>query len=218
MNTINIFLSPRRYFTNLKEKREWLLPLFIVLISALLVSFVSRKFLTFEEIAERMRERGLGEEQIDRVKSFYHSPMSLIVSSFSVIFTTVIFILLFSLILNLSLPLFGQEGNFGLTFSLVANSFLISALGNIIRIILMFLKRSPSVVTNLSLLLPATLKKTLLFSFFSHLDIFLIWQIALLGFGLNLTYELKGKQGYYLVFGFYLLWVIFATLFFRARG
>ncbi len=173
MNILNIFSSPRIYFSQLKEKPVWLLPLIIVLACALFSTFIASRYIRFGEIAERMRERGMPEEQIERVKTFYESPKAIIISLISVLFTTTIFLFVLSLLLNLALPLFGSEGVFLKTFSLVVNTGLVSALGNIIRAILILFKKSPFVSTNLSLILPQSLRKTFLFSLFSQLDIFL---------------------------------------------
>ncbi len=215
MNLVNIFFSPQKYFLVLKEKPIWLPPLIIVLVCALIQTFVATRYFQFEEIAERMRERGAPEEQIERVKRFYESPKAIILSLTSVVFTTLLFTFLFSLILNLALPLLGTEGVFLKTFSLVIGASLVSALGSLLRALLIFIKKSPFVATNLSLLLPGA-KKGFLFSLLAQLDIFTIWKIILLGLGLTIIYDLKGKKGYYLSFGLWLLWVLVAAFLFRS--
>lgn len=217
MNILDLFFSPTRYFLKLREKPIWLLPLILILISALLQSFVATRYVKFDEIITKMRERGMTEEQIERVKNFYQSPKALVLTSFSVIFTTFIALFLLSLLLNFALPLLGKEGIFLKTFSVVVNAGLVSALGNLLRSLLILIKKSPFVATNLSLILPQNLKKTFLFSLFSQLDIFLIYQFALIGLGLTLIYELKGKKGYYLPFSLYSLWVILIA-FLSLRG
>lgn len=210
---LDIFLSPRNYFLKLKEKPTFVIPLIIILIFTLLQTYVVNRYTDVSEIVKIMEERGAPPEQIERAKEFLKSPARLIISLISALIVTIIILLIISLIFNFSLPLLGTESNFNKTFSIVCGSGLIAGFGSLIRSLIIILRQSPFVITNLAVFLPQ--EKGLLYNFLSRFDFFTIWQIILIAFGLKIVFEMKGNKSYYLVIGIWLLWNFISTFLFR---
>ncbi len=209
----DIFFNPRNYFLKLKEKPFFIIPLIIILLFTLLQSYVATRYTKVSEIIKRMEERGASKEQIERVEEFMRRPARIIIGLVTTLIFTLLFLLIISLIFNFSLPLIGREGNFMKTFAIVCGAGLVSALGSLIRSVIILLRQSPFVTTSLALFLPQ--EKGFLFPFLSRFDFFAIWQIILIAFGLKIVFDLKGKKSYYLVIGIWLLWIIISTFLFQ---
>ncbi|MCS7250524.1 MAG: YIP1 family protein [candidate division WOR-3 bacterium] len=212
----DIFLNPRNYFLKLKEKPIFIIPLIIILVFTLIQSYTAIRYTNISEVIKRMEERGAPREQIERAEEFMRRPARIIIGLVSALIFTLLFLLIISLIFNFSLPLLGSEGNFSKTFAIVCGSSLVTALGSLIRSIIIIIRQSPFVNTSLALFLPT--EKGLLFSFLSRFDFFTIWQIILIAFGLKIVFDIKGNKSYYFVIGLWLLWVIISTFLFRSPG
>jgi len=190
----------------------------ILLLCALIQTFTATRYVSIDEITERMEKGGASEEQMEKAKRFFSSPLYFVITFALLIVSTLIFLLLVSVIINFALPLFGADGTFLMTFALIVNTGLISGLGNIIRTFLILIKKRPFVLTSPALILPPAWQETFLFRFLSQFDFFTIWRLFLIGLGLTVVYDLRGKKGFYLIFGLYLIWIIFATTLFHRAG
>jgi len=221
----DIYLSPSRAFGRLKEKPTWLVPLIIVLVFNMLIAFLSGQYVDWDrqrELAvDRMRERNMSEEQIQKategMEKFYSSPaMRYGAPTVSALVISIIGVLFLAVIYNVSLPLLGGTSDFKRTWAIVCNASLIAVPSAIVRGVLVLLKRSAEVTTSLLLAAPG-LKHGFLAVVLGRIDIFAIWQLILCAIGLNVIFGLKGSRSYLLVFSVWaVLTVIFALLGARA--
>jgi hypothetical protein len=113
---LDIFLAPGRAFSRLKEKPTWLIPLVIVLVFNMLFVFVTSHYIDWDKqrqaALERMRERNVPQEQIDKategMDKFYSSPaMRYGMPVVSGLVVSLIALLFLAVVYNVSLPLFG---------------------------------------------------------------------------------------------------------------
>jgi hypothetical protein len=214
----DIFLSPSRAFSRLKEKPTWLIPLIIALVFNMLIAFLSAQYVDWDKqrqvAIDRMRERNMPEEQIEKategMEKFYSSPaMRYGAPVASALVIGIIGVLFLAVIYNVSLPMLGGASDFKRTWAIVCNASLVAVPSAIVRGALVLMKKSAEVSTSLSIFAP-NLKSSFLSVVLARVDIFAIWELILCAIGLNVVFGLKGAKSYLLVFG---VWVILTTIF-----
>lgn len=216
----DIYFSPSRAFGRLKEKPTWLVPLIIVLLFNMLFVLVSSQYVDWDKqrqtTIDRMRERNMSEEQIEKttdgMEKFYSSPaMRYGIPAVSALFVSVIAILFLAVVYNVSLPLFGGASDFKRTWAIVCNASLVAVPATIVRGLLILLKRSAEVTTSLLAAAPA-LKQPFLKGLLAQLDIFDFWKFMLIAIGLKVVFGLKGSKSYTLVFAVWLVIMLILAL------
>lgn len=204
---IDIFIAPTKVFTSLKEKPKWVIPFIIVLVviaitATLTISMTKESILVKQE--EKMRERGMTEEQIEQAKKFTTGPVMMISGAVGAVVFTTITLLIFTLVVNLFIPLFSGKGAFKNVFSVVCFSALIKVPSAILKFILIAITRSLYVTTSLALFVPNLIKESFGYKLLSGFDLFMIWEMILVSLGISITNEIKKQYAYILVF---IIWV-----------
>ncbi|HEC78894.1 MAG TPA: hypothetical protein ENI34_07100 [candidate division WOR-3 bacterium] len=207
---IDIFHAPIKVFTSLKEKPEWVTPFVIILIiTALGAAFVISTTRGNEELKiqqeEAMRERGLSDEQIEQAMQFTEGPLPIILGAISAPIFTAIVLVLFAVVLNLFIPLFGGKSGFKFIFPVVCFSSLVEVPQMILKSIIVAVSKSPFVTTSLALFVPTLSKSSFTYQLLNGFDFFILWEMILVAVGINITNEIKKKNAYILVF---IIWVV----------
>jgi len=213
MNLLDIYFSPAKFFSNLKEKPKWLIPLIIIVVVSIILTIVVLTSFGPEQRLAQLRERNIPPEQIERAEKMMQGPIPLISGIIAAVIFTPAMLLVIALIFNFILPLLGTTGIFLTTFSCIVGAALVRIPAMFVKIILILIKGTPIVHTSFALFVPMIAKNTFLFRFLSKLDFFTIWEVILIGLGLQTIYAIKGKKNYYLVFGIWLLYIIVTSLF-----
>jgi len=203
---IDIYLAPRNVFNKLKEKPKWITPFIIVLIifmiaSAITVSMTKDTLMAKQE--ETLRTRGLPDTQIAQAMKFFQGPLPIIFGAIGAALAYVIIMIVFALILNLFIPVFGGNALYKNVFSVVCFSSMIMIPASILKIILIAITKSPYVATSLALFVPNLVKTSFSYQLLNSFDFFVIWEMILVAIGISITNEIKQKNAYILVF---LIW------------
>ena len=215
MNILDIYFSPTKYFTQLKEKPKWLVPLIIIIVVSILLTVVVLSTFNTEQRLAQLRERNLAPEQMERAQRFMTGPLPVISGIVAAVIFIPLMLIIISLIFNFLIPLIGSTGTFLMTFSCFVGAALVRIPAMVIKIILILIKKTPFVHTGFVLFFPMLSKDTFFFRFLSKLDFFTIWELALIGLGLQTIYTIKDKKSYYLIFGIWLLYIIITSIFAR---
>jgi hypothetical protein len=217
---LDIYVAPGRAFARLKEKPSWLIPIIIALLFNMLFVLVSSNYVDWEKqrqtAIERMRERNMSEEQIQKstegMEKFYSNPaLRFGVPMVSALFVTVIAALFLAVIYNVSLPLFGGTGDFKRVWAIVCNASLVAVPATVVRGLLVLLKKSAEVSTGLLAAAPG-IKQPFLKGLLAQLDIFDFWKFLLIAIGLKVVFGLKGSKSYTLVFAVWLVVMLLLAL------
>ncbi|HTW92900.1 MAG TPA: Yip1 family protein [bacterium] len=217
---LDIYLSPSRAFARLKEKPTWLIPLVIVLVFNMLFVVVSSHYVDWgkqrQAAVERMRDRNVPQEQIDKatagMEKFYSSPaMRYGVPAISALFVGIIAFLFLAVVYNVGLPLFGAASDFKRAWAIVCNAGLVMVPAVIVRSGLVLLKHSSEVTTSLLMAAP-NLKQPFLKALLSQLDIFDFWRFVLVAIGLQVVFGVKSSKSYTLVFAVWLVVMLVLSL------
>lgn len=207
MSILNIYSAPSRVFNALKEKPQWITPFIIILVvvavtAAVTVSLTREAIIARQE--EVFEERGLSEEQIEQAKQFTTGPAIVISSVVSAAIFTAILLLVFALITNLFIPLFGGESGFKKVFSVICFSALVAVPAAILKLIMIAITKSPFVTTSLALLVPNLAKTSFVYQLLAGFDFFLLWEMILVAMGITITNNVVKKNAYILVF---IIWI-----------
>jgi hypothetical protein len=205
---VDVFFAPVRLFTGLKEKPKWIMPFIIVLVIiaiAASASIILTKDTIIAKQEEALRERGADEEQIARTKEFMQGPLPAVFGGISGGIVLGIILLLFTVVLNLFIPVFGGTSGFKSVLSVVSFSALIKVPSAILKIVLMAITKSPFVTTSLALVTPNLERTSFVYQLLAGFDFFIIWEMILVAVGINIISSVKKQNAYILVF---LVWFI----------
>ena len=208
MSILNIYFAPSKVFNALREKPQWITPFIIILVvvaitAAVTVSLTRETIIAGQE--EVFEERGLTEEQIEQARQFTSGPAILISSVLSAVIFTAILLLVFALVTNLFIPLFGGESGFKKVFSVICFSALVTVPAAILKLIMIAITKSPFVTTSLALVVPNLAKTSFLYQLLAGFDFFVLWEMILVAMGISITNSVVKKNAYILVF---MIWII----------
>ena len=208
MGILDIYFAPSKVFTASKEKPRWILPLVIVLVvvalTAVLTVNLAREEITMRQ-EEVMRERGLSEEQMEQARQFTQGPVAAISGGLSAAIFTVILLLVFTVVTNLFVPLFGGESGFKKIFSVICFSSLVVVPSAILKLIMIGITKSPYVTTSLAMFATALGRDSFAYQLLAGFDVFIIWEMILVSIGINITNGISKKNAYTLVF---IIWLV----------
>jgi hypothetical protein len=204
-NIINVFTAPTKVFTGLKENPKWVMPFIVViLIVAIFTGVFSGIVRSGEEAMaqqeEMLKERGYTDEQIEQVRQMSTGPLAAVFAGIGGAIFTGIMLLLFALILNLFIPLFGGTSGYKQVMAVICFSFFVTVPGMILKVILALITKSPFVTTSLALFAPGIDKMSFLFRFLNGFDFFVIWEMILVALGISITNDVKKSSAYVFVF------------------
>jgi hypothetical protein len=204
----DVFSAPTRLFTNLKEKPKWAMPFIIVLIVIALAAsatVVLTKDALITRQEEVLKERGLDDEQIEQTKKFMQGPLPVVFGGIGGAIFVGVLLLLFTVILNLFVPVFGGTSGFKSVLTVVSFSAMIKVPSAILKIILMAITKSPFVTTSLALIASNLEKTSFVYQLLAGFDFFIIWEMILVAIGINIINGVRKQNAYVLVF---LIWLV----------
>ena len=205
---IGIFSTPTKLFTDLKEKPKWTTAFIIVLVIIALAASTTVMLTKDTMIArqeELLRERGVDDEQIEQTKKFMQGPLPIVFGGISGGIFMGIILLLFTVVLNLFIPVFGGTSGFKSVLTVVSFSALIKIPSAILKTILIAITKSPFVTTSLALIAPNLERASFIYQLLSGFDFFIIWEMILVAIGISVMNDVKKQNAYILVF---LIWIV----------
>jgi hypothetical protein len=208
MGMLDIYFAPSKVFNALEERPRWILPLVIVLVvmaltTVLTMTFAREAIMTVQQ--EALERRGLTEEQMEQAMRFTQGPAAAISGAVSAVIFTGVLLLIFAVVVNLFVPLFGGESGFKRVFSVICYSALVMVPAAILKLLMIATTKSPYVTTSLALLAPGLARTSFGYQLLAGFDFFMIWEMVLVAMGISITNRISRKNAYILVF---VIWVI----------
>ncbi|MCK4234250.1 YIP1 family protein [candidate division WOR-3 bacterium] len=206
---IDLYFSPVETFKKLNEKPDWVIPVVLTLIVALIFTMIalpkviipeqSKRIMEMEQLTEEQREAasaGLG-----GIKPYITTPIAVTISFFFIVFVkSWLFFMIFML--------FGSRTIFKKVLAIVSYSFLIGIPESIVKSSMMLIKKSTQVYTSIALLVPNLDFKSPFFKVLNRIDIFTIWNLILISLGFTIIYGMGKKKAFSIVFGLWVLWLL----------
>jgi hypothetical protein len=204
-----ILTSPTAVGRNVIEDPHWVLPLVVVLAISFIATVTTYEYqvqFQREHMAEIIRERN-PDADIDSI--FESTTRGRMLAGVAAAVLGGVMILVSSAVLKGVASVAGGQVAFRKMFSFAAYSTVISALGSLVKIPLVFLKGSVDVRTSLAAFAPSLELRSTLAVFLSSFDIFTIWQVVALCFGYSVLSGLGLKKSSVIVVG---LWVVLIVI------
>ena len=222
---VGVFTSPGEVFedvrVNPKRTTSWLLPLILLIIIALVSQVVmfndvriqqQMRDLTSKQFDQAVAQGKMTSEQRDRVEE-YTSPTSGIATAIRMISTLILLPIMFFIVVLVwflgGKIFFKSPVTYQKTMEVVGLTYCIVILESIVTLILVLaigsLNATPSAAIVLSSFDPTDKIQILL----SHLNVFTIWYLLVLGVGLSKVFERTTGAVLGMVFG---LWVLYVGL------
>jgi hypothetical protein len=217
---VGVFFSPKATFEDIVRKPSWVLPVVLLTLFSIGVTFVInqrvdwRQFMS-QQIEKSPRSANLSPEQKERQIEGG--------AKFTPIVTWVIGVcgpILFALVVALAMwgaynLLAGANTNFGTSFAITSHAALTGLVSSLLFILVLYLKPPGTVdmenpvATNLAVLLPDDSAKWLL-ALLKSIDIFTFWTLILLAIGFATTNpkKLKGSKAFMIAFSVWAVYVV----------
>jgi Yip1 domain len=215
-----VFFSPKATFEDIARKPSWILPVVLLTLFSIGVSFAInqrinwREFMT-QQIEKSPRSANMSAEQKEqRIEGG---------AKFSPIITWVIGVcgpIVFTLVVALVMwgaynLLRGANTNFATSFAITSHAALTGLVSSLLFILVLYLKPSGTVdmenpvATNLAVLLPDDSAKWLV-ALLKSFDIFTFWTLILLAIGFATTNpkKLKGSKTFTIAFSLWAVYVV----------
>ena len=217
---VGVFFSPKATFEDIVRKPSWVLPVVLLTLFSIGVSFVInqridwRQFMS-QQIEKSPRSANLSAEQKERQIEGG--------AKFTPIVTWVIGVcgpILFALVVALAMwgaynLLGGANTNFGTSFAITSHAALTGLVSSLLFILVLYLKPPGTVdmenpvATNLAVLLPDDAAKWLI-ALLKSIDVFTFWTLILLAIGFATTNpkKLKGSKAFMIAFSVWAVYVV----------
>jgi hypothetical protein len=209
-----VFFSPQPTLKRISEKPVWADALIFLLALIGLFSFLTAPYLQKDNLQImkgniKMQER-LGEENFNRMIERLEnpSPSMVIIQTFVIIPISFLVGLLFSSLIILVMGRFtSTEGKYIQVFSVLLHvNFIDKILGNALRLILIFMRKSAmQTTTSLALFFPRLEVTSSSYLILTQIDFFQLWLFGILGFGLSYIFKIELKKALVISYVFWLL-------------
>ena len=218
---IGVFFSPKATFEDIARKPSWVLPVILLTVLSIGVSFSINQRVNWREFMAQQIEKSpqsanmSAEQKEQRIEGG---------AKFSPIVTWVIGVcgpILFTLIVALVMwgaynLLGGANTDFGTSFAITTHAALTGLVSSLLFILVLYLKPAGTVdmenpvATNLAALLPEDSAKWLVV-LLKSIDIFTFWTLILLAIGFATTNpkKLKGSKAFTIAFS---VWAVYVVL------
>ena len=224
-----VFFSPRQTFRKLVEKPWWtaLIPMAVLAVVAcaamwLFFSRVDREQFVRDQIRQSPFASQMSEDQVDKaVEDAAKRPLW--IQPVMVLFGSIIFYFILAAVFWLVFLAMGHKITFGRSVIATAWAFVPTLLGSLVFIALLFVKNPNDMdiqnplITNVAAFFDRETLAKPLYAILKALDLFNIWVIALLGFGLAAAGRSKVSSAVTIVAVLYVLVVLvkvgFAAIF-----
>jgi hypothetical protein len=215
-----VLFSPQKTFEDIVRKPGWFLPMALLTILSIAVSFAFVQRVNWREYISQQIEKSPQASQLSpeqkqqRVEAGvkFTTPFTYTLGVCGPIFITLIFTLVFWGAYSL---LGGASTNFSTAFSITAHAFMTGLISSPLLLLILFLK-DPSAIdvenpaaTNLAAFLPDDAAKWLV-ALLKSFDVFTFWTLILIAIGFAATNpkKLKGSKPYVIAFGVWAAYVV----------
>jgi hypothetical protein len=205
-----VFFSPQATLEAVAQKPVWWDVLIVTLISTIIFSVVIMPYATQDALANYQAQGGTAPADLSQMPKWF-----LIIGGVAGLFSILFFIFLSCGIIYLIGRFFSQEGDFSNILAVYLHAGLVdSLLGNMIRLVLVLMKKTFRVSTSLALLLPSDIPvRSFPYVLLSQFDFFRLWAVLIMAFGLSAVFKVDRKKALLVsLLAWFILTLIFAGL------
>jgi hypothetical protein len=215
-----VFFSPKATFADIVRKPSWVVPVVLLTVLSLCVSFAINQRINWREFMNQQIEKSPGaanmsaEQKEQRIEggAKFSPPFTYAIGLLGPILATMVVALVMWGGYNL---LGGANTNFGTSLGVTSHAFLTGLVSSPLFILILYLRPYGTVdldnpvAANLAAILPEDSAKWLL-ALGKSIDLFSFWTLTLLAIGFAATNprKLKGSKSFSIAFGIWVAFVI----------
>jgi hypothetical protein len=215
-----VFFSPKATFEDIVKKPGWVLPVVLLTLLSIGVSFAINQRINWREFISQQMEKNpqaanmSAEQKEQRIQggAKFSAPFTYAIGLVGPIIGILVVALVMWGAYNL---LGGANANFGTSFAITAHAFMTGLLSSVLFILVLYLKPYGTVdlenpvATNLAAILPDDATKWLV-ALLKSFDIFTFWTLILLaiGFAAANPKKLKGTKAFTIAFSVWAVYVV----------
>src|ERR1700736_4041244 len=217
---VGVFFSPKATFEDIVRKPSWVLPVVLLTLFSIAVSFAINQRINWREFMSQQIEKSpqsanmSAEQKEQRIEggAKFSPPFTYAIG----LLGPIIGILVVALVMWGAYSLLGgANANFGTSFSITAHAFMTGLLSSILFILVLYLKPYGTVdlenpvATNLAAILSDDAAKWLV-ALLKSLDVFTFWTLILLAIGFAATNpkKLRGSKAFTIAFSVWAAYVL----------
>ena len=217
---IGVFFSPKATFEDIVRKPSWVVPVVLLTVLSLCVSFAINQRINWREFMSQQIEKSSGaanmsaEQKEQRIEggAKFSPPFTYAIGLLGPILATMVVALVMWGGYNL---LGGANTNFGTALGVTSHAFLTGLVSSPLFILILYLRPYGTVdldnpvAANLAAILPEDSAKWLV-ALGKSIDLFSFWTLVLLAIGFTATNprKLKGSKSFSIAFGIWAAFVI----------
>ena len=202
---IGIFISPAETMRDIAARPSWLLPLLLVAVVGAAGTYFLKDVIVQQEI-EKMEKKNTPDDQIQKAMPIMNM-MGIIAPAMVLISTPIFYLILAGIGLFVGNVILGGEAKFSTLFSVTCWSGIITVLSSLVNIPVMANRETMESATGLGSFFAAVENKTFFHHLLGQVDLFTLWWVAVVGFGVAAAYKFSTKKAMTTVF---VVWAIFA--------
>ncbi|MCG3118168.1 MAG: hypothetical protein ALAOOOJD_00331 [bacterium] len=204
---IGVFVSPEPTMQDIAARPTWVLPLIILLLSGALSGYFLKDAIIQMQL-EGMEKRNMTAEQIEQARPMMENMIKYTAPLAPLLTTPLIYALIAAVLLFVGNVILGGEARFATLFSVTCWAGMISLLGSIINVPIMMNRQVMESATSLGSLFPSEEKQSFFHNLLGQIDLFTLWWVVVLGFGLAAAAKFSTRKAMPAVF---IAWAIFAV-------
>ena len=189
-----VFYEPTAFFTKLKDNPKLLVPYLAVAVLLLISGFITLNLM----VESGLQDRGVQMSDVPPLGILIGKVSTLAVLAAAAAIGPLLVALLALFWGNF---IFGGKARFRQVFSLALYGGIITAFGRLLVAPLMLYKHTTAVSLSLAALLPTPQSANnpgVLYTLLSQFDVFIIWELIVVGIGLSVIYGISRNKGYLL--------------------
>jgi hypothetical protein len=210
--TIGVFTAPQQTFNDIARQPNWIFPLILVLVAAMIFTQILIPALLADQEAspqyqEMLQRDDVSAEDLESIIEVQQKATKNFAAVGAGVFTLIAALLASAILLFVGNIIMGGNGKFLQMFSVYCWGGLIGILGYLIRLPISISNVTMKVYLGPAILLSSESQETALFKIAAALDIFVIWRIALIAIGFAAIYKINMNKSVSIVGSLYVLMV-----------
>jgi hypothetical protein len=217
---VGVFFSPKPAFEDIVRKPSWVLPVVLLTLFSIGVSFAINQRINWREFMSQQIEKSpqaasmSAEQKEQRIEggAKFSPPFTYVIGLFGPILGALVVALVMWGAYNL---LGGANTEFGTSFAITAHAFLTGLVSSLLFVLVLYLKPYGTVdlenpvATNLAAVLPDDSAKWLV-ALLKSIDVFTFWTLILLAIGFAATNpkKLRGSKAFTIAFSVWAAYVV----------
>jgi len=216
---VNTFIAPSKTFTDLRRNASWWAPWLLISVFGLLFVFVMGKQIGFEQISKNSIVQSSRADQFEKLPADQQAKQLQLSATFAryisysiPVLNLIIFVVIAAVLMATFNFAAGASVPFKTSLAIVIYSSLPGIIGALLGVISMFAGVDPAgfnaqnpMATNPAYFMDPTGNK-FLYGMASALDVFILWNIVLMGIGFACNSKVKRSTAIAMVAGWYLLY------------